>query len=96
MAKTHTKKRSEVDLSVNICSDITGTTGDVVYWTGVPSTGCSVTKGNTEWPFGDNPSPINNPATTHPKITVNPPATTAYQIVVSCCANEAIKYVHVN
>jgi hypothetical protein len=93
MAKTHTKKKSEQILTPKMCDNITGHTGDQVYWQNIPAAGCSVTKGNTEWPFGD-PYPL-NPAATHPFITVRPPITTPYEIVVSCCPSQATKTVMV-
>jgi hypothetical protein len=93
MAKTHTPKKSAVLLTPDICSNFSGHKDDTVQWQNVPSTGCSISKGTSQWPFSP-ASPI-NPATTIATIVVNPPTTTSYNFVVSCCANEATKNVTV-
>jgi hypothetical protein len=76
-----------------ICSDFTANTGDIVAWQQIPTAGCQVTKGLTAWPFNVaypiNLTPVSN---TQIKIAVGQGH---YQIVVECCANEALKTVTV-
>jgi hypothetical protein len=76
-----------------ICDDITGNTGDKVFWQQIPANGCQVTKGLTQWPF-DVPYPIPLTPVSNTVVTIVVPKG-VYQIVVGCCPTNAPKTVTV-
>jgi hypothetical protein len=97
MAKTHNPKKGMTVWTPDICADFGPVHyGDTVQWQNAPS-GCIIDQSGPIWPFKPGP-PLTFPLPVATVVTINvkPPATQTYPFSVSCCQNEAIKYVTVS
>ena len=70
--------------STNPCNNFSANPGDVVVWTDIPPSGCTLSQdGNKAWPFNPRP-PITLPSQVTITVKNNLPQGT-YCFRVSCC-----------